>query len=45
MFDLPWELWRNWALVQGAILFVSWLVIKFGKIEEETEDKKENGEA
>jgi hypothetical protein len=39
MFDLKWELWRNWVIVQGAILFVSWLVIKFGDLGEE--DKKD----
>ena len=37
--------WLMWGAVQGAILFVSWLVIKFGELQDEREDKKENGEA
>jgi hypothetical protein len=39
MFDLSWDLWRNWALVQAGIFIVCWLVIKYGDLGEE--DKKD----
>ncbi len=41
--SLSWDIWRDWIIVQSIIIFVSWLVVKYGDLVEE-EDEEENGE-